>query len=98
MATKAKDSTEAPEIKPVAASATKSVTSTGVLSSGGTMITGKVVHGRKTKLTAKEQGQLARGEIDEAGDPTGKEAKKDKFAVGFGTRVSEPEETLYQGT
>src|SRR6476620_1918610 len=58
----------------------------------GTVVDAKVVTGKKTKLTAKEQGQLARGEIDEAGEPTGKEIKP-KDAV----RTIKTGETLYQG-
>lgn len=64
---------------------------------GGVGIQGKVVSGKNTKLSAKEQGQLARGEIDEAGEPTGKEAAPKKNAIVGAGRVSKPEETLYVG-
>lgn len=94
MATKA-EKAEAPDITPTEASAKKSVTSNGVLSTTGTPLKGKVIIGRKTKLSAKEQGQLARGEIDEAGDPTGKPIQLGKGKRGV--TVAEPEETLYQG-
>lgn len=57
----------------------------------GTVVEGNVVTGKKTKLSAKEQGQLARGEIDEAGESTGKEIKKDDV------RTLKTEETLYVG-
>lgn len=58
----------------------------------GTVVQSKVVTGKKTRLTAREQGQLARGEIDENLEPTGK-AAKDKNAV----RTIKTDETLYQG-
>jgi hypothetical protein len=61
------------------------------ISAGGVVYEGNVVTGRKTKLTAKEQGQLARGEIDEAGEPTGKKIEPK------GEKVVEAGETLYVG-
>jgi len=61
------------------------------ISDGGVVYEGNVVTGRKTKLTAKEQGQLARGEIDEAGEPTGKKIEPK------GEKVVEAGETLYVG-
>jgi hypothetical protein len=39
----------------------------------GIIVEGNVTTGKETKLSAKEQGQLARGEIDETGEKTGKE-------------------------
>jgi hypothetical protein len=60
--------------------------------SNGTVVQSKVVTGKKTRLTARQQGQLARGEIDENLEPTGK-AAKDKNAV----RTIKTSETLYQG-
>jgi hypothetical protein len=60
--------------------------------SNGTVVQSKVVTGKKTRLTARQQGQLARGEIDENLEPTGK-AAKDKNAV----RTIKTGETLYQG-
>ncbi len=73
------------------------VTAKTVLTDSGTEITGKVITGRKTNLSAKEQGQLARGEIDEAGDPTGKVMKPKKNSALGGVRTSAPTETLYRG-
>ena len=67
------------------------------ITAGGVGIQGKVVTGKKTKLSAKEQGQLARGEIDESGEPTGKEVKPKKNAIVGQGRISKPTETLYQG-
>jgi hypothetical protein len=66
--------------------------SKGVLTDGGIFVDAKVVTGRKTKLSAKEQGQLARGEIDESGEPTGKEIKRDDV------KTIRSSETLYRGT
>jgi hypothetical protein len=64
----------------------------GTVLSNGVAVEAKVIKGRKTKLSAKEQGQLARGEIDEAGEPTGKEVEKDDV------KTIRSNETLYQGT
>lgn len=60
--------------------------------SNGTVVESKVVTGKRHRLTAREQGQLARGEIDENLEPTDK-AAKDRNAV----RVIKTSETLYQG-
>lgn len=65
--------------------------SKGVLTDGGIFVNAKVVTGKNHKLTAKEQGQLARGEIDESGEATGKEVKKDAV------KTLKTSETLYQG-
>ena len=46
------------------------------ITDGGVVFEGNVVKGEENKLTAKEQGQLARGEIDESGEKTGKEIEK----------------------
>lgn len=43
----------------------------------GIVVEGDITVGKETRLTAKEQGQLARGEIDENLEPTGKEVKSD---------------------
>ena len=56
----------------------------------GVVVEGNVVTG-ESDLTAKEQGQLARGEIDEAGKATGKEVEKDD------AKTMRPTQTLYQG-
>src|SRR3954471_17424127 len=64
----------------------------GTVTASGVAVDAKVIKGRKTKLSAKEQGQLARGEIDEAGEPTGKEVKKDDV------KTIRSSETLYHGT
>lgn len=64
------------------------------INSGGTVIESKVIKGEKTKLTSHEQGQLARGEIDEKGDATGKEPERKPGD----TKVVSVKETLYQGT
>lgn len=66
-------------------------TEKGVLTDGGIFVDAKVVTGKKHKLTAKEQGQLARGEIDESGEPTGKEVKRPDVPT------IKTSETLYQG-
>jgi hypothetical protein len=64
-----------------------------VLTSGGVAIASKVVTGEETKLSAKEQGQLARGEIDEKGKPTGKKPHRKPGDVKT-VKVKYP---LYQG-
>jgi len=74
--------------------AKKTETEATTLSSGGVAIEGKVLVGKKTKLSAKEQGQLARGEIDESGEPTGKAKPLEEILNG---KVSKPTETLYKG-
>ena len=51
----------------------------------------KVITGKKHKLSTHEQGQLARGEIDESGEATDKPTKPKK------ERVKSTGETLYQG-
>lgn len=66
-------------------------TEKGVLTDGGIFIDAKVVTGKNHRLSAKEQGQLARGEIDENLESTGKKVKKDDVKT---IRTSE---TLYQG-
>jgi hypothetical protein len=62
------------------------------VTANGIVIEGKVVTGVKNKLNQKEQGQLARGEIDEAGESTGKEVKGESEI-----RTIKTGETLYQG-
>ena len=74
------------------ASEEKAPSKNQVVMDNGTVVDSKVVTGKKTKLSAREQGQLARGEIDESGEPTGKEVKpKDPV------RTIKTCETLYQG-
>lgn len=98
---KAADKAQADAAKDAAKAAKDSfaapVTAKTILNDGGTQIEGKIVTGRKSRLSAKEQGQLARGEIDEAGDPTGKPIQAKRSVLKNNVLVSKPTETLYKG-
>lgn len=63
------------------------------LTAGGAVIQSKVVTGEDTKLSAHEQGQRARGEVDDKGKPTGKEPERPPGGV----KVVKVDRTLYQG-
>ncbi len=62
-----------------------------IIPGNGLAVDGNVVVGEDNGLTMKEQGQLARGEIDESGKSTGKETVK------RGENTIKTGETLYQG-
>lgn len=75
----------------------------GFVNSGGTVIEGEVKKGKDNKLSAKEQGQLARGETDENGDLV--EGKQESITETLAkgdypsrTRTQAPvDQTLYHG-
>lgn len=75
------------------AKAAESKASETTLIANGTVVESEVKTGKNTKLSAREQGQLARGEIDEAGEATGKEPQPKRPA----DHVIKSSETLYQG-
>lgn len=74
------------------AAAKEADNSGNTITHGGRVIESKVVTGKNTQLTAHQQGQLARGEIDENLQPTGKAARKPGD-----TRTVKSDMTLYQG-
>lgn len=65
----------------------------------GTIIQDKVIVGEKNKLSPKEQGQQARGEINEKGEKTAKaeKAEGDLSKIGPGPKTVKTGEKLYQG-
>jgi hypothetical protein len=65
--------------------------SKGVLTEGGIFVDAKVITGKNHRLSAKEQGQIARGELDENLEPTGKEVKRPDV------KTIKTSQTLYQG-
>jgi len=78
--------------------ATKASTETQMVRPNA-VVQGKVVVGRKPKLSPEEQGQLARGEIDAAGEVTakGEKAAEEAAATAGDLRTVKPTETVYQG-
>lgn len=90
MATKDEKADAKPESKPA-----KSKDET--LTHAGVAIQGKVITGKKNRLTQKEQGQLARGEIDSDLNPIDKGDKPTDLANLGAPKTSKPEMTLYQG-
>jgi hypothetical protein len=72
---------------------TKAAKAGNHVTEGGIAIEGEVITGEDTKLSVKEQGQLARGEIDEKG------VKTEVEPVGKGgVKTIKTDLPLYQGT
>lgn len=65
----------------------------------GVVVQSEVITGEENKLSPKEQGQRARGEIDDKGKKTAKaeKAEGDLSKIGPGTKTVQADETLYQG-